>query len=294
MPGFRAQGWLVLLFLALSAPGALHAEVAARETYSPAGEAPARKAAPPGLFRLTWADAALAAGGAGLQVWAHLRFQGMEPVDPGAPDADDLNPLDRWAAGRYHEPSARISDLLIIPLIGAPLAVSAWGAHREELDWHSVLVESVILAEALALSSSLNLLVRSLRIHPRPLAYPDSDAPESEKRKGEASGSFYSGHANAAFLAAVHLAYVHSLRHPDSDDAVWLWAGGLGAATTVAGLRVAAGKHFPSDILAGAAMGAFFGWLFPRLHLAGPAPGRTKVSLLPAEGGARLHMAHSF
>lgn len=294
MPGLRAPGWLVLLCLGLIEPGTLRAEVAAGEADSSAGEASAREADQPGLFRLTGADAALAAGGAGLQVWAHLRFQGMAPVDPRALDAGDLNPLDRWAAGRHHEPSARLSDLLIVPLIGAPVAVSAWGAHRGDYGWRSVLVESVILAEALALSSSLNLLVRSLRIHPRPLAYPESDAPESEKRKGEASGSFYSGHANAAFLAAVHLAYVHSLRHPESDADSWLWAGGLGAAATVAGLRVAAGKHFPSDILAGAAAGALSGWLFPHLHRAGPAPGRTKVSLLPAEGGARLYLAHSF
>jgi membrane-associated phospholipid phosphatase len=282
MPGLRAPGWLVLLCLGLIAPAPLR------------GEAAAREADPADLFRLTWADAALAAGGAGLQVWAHLRFQDMEPVDPQALDAGNLNPLDRWAAGRHHEPSARISDLLLIPVIGAPAAVSAWGAHRGDHGWRTVLMESVILAEALALSSSLNLLVRSLRIHPRPLAYPESDAPESEKRKGDASGSFYSGHANAAFLAAVHLAYVHSLRHPESDAGAWIWAGGLGAAATVAGLRVAAGRHFPSDIVAGAAVGALSGWLFPRLHLAGPVQGRTKVSLLPAQGGARLHLAHSF
>jgi membrane-associated phospholipid phosphatase len=282
MPRLIAHEWTVVLLLGLLAPAAQ-----GRETRAP-------ESRPPELYRLTSADAAVAAGAVGLQVLAHLRFQGMEPIDPQALEAGDLSPLDRWAAGRHHTPSARISDILIVPLVAAPVAASAWEARRGDQGWHPVLVESIILAEALAISSSLNLLARSLRIHPRPLAYPESDAPESEKRKGEASGSFYSGHANAAFLAAVHLAYSHSLRHPESEANAWLWAGGLGAAATVSGLRVAAGKHFPSDVLAGAAAGAFFGWLFPRLHLAGQAPRGIKVSLFPAEGGTRLRLTRNF
>lgn len=281
MPRIPALGWLILLFLGFSAPAAV------------GGERPAPESLPQGVFRLTWADAALAAGGAGLQAWAQLRYQDMKPVDPGTLDAGDLNLLDRRAAGRYHAPSALLSDIVAVTLLAAPVAVSAWEARREGQGWHPVLVESVVLAEALAISSSLNLLVRSLRIHPRPLTYPGSDAPVSEKRKGEASGSFYSGHANAAFVAAVHLAYAHSLRHPDCGADAWFWAGGLGAAATVAGLRVAAGKHFPSDVLAGAAAGAFFGWLFPRLHL-DPGRRRIQVGLVPAADGARLHLARSF
>jgi len=30
---------------------------------------------------------------------------------------------------------------------------------------------------------------------------------------------------------------------------------------------VAAGKHFPSDVVVGAAMGSFFGWAFAAMHL---------------------------
>ena len=31
-------------------------------------------------------------------------------------------------------------------------------------------------------------------------------------------------------------------------------------------LRVRAGRHYPTDVLAGAALGTFIGWLVPRLH----------------------------
>jgi membrane-associated phospholipid phosphatase len=45
-------------------------------------------------------------------------------------------------------------------------------------------------------------------------------------------------------------------------NAILLYAGALG----VAALRVAAGKHFPTDVAAGAALGTGMGWLAARLH----------------------------
>ena len=38
------------------------------------------------------------------------------------------------------------------------------------------------------------------------------------------------------------------------------------AAATTGYLRYAAGRHYPTDILVGAAMGAFVGYLVPSLH----------------------------
>jgi membrane-associated phospholipid phosphatase len=92
------------------------------------------------------------------------------------------------------------------------------------------------------------------------------DVPADERLSGEASGSFYSGHANGAFLSAVYFSYTYSLRHPDSGIKGWLWAGSLGAASVVGGLRIAAGKHYLSDVVVGAAAGSFFGWVFPYMH----------------------------
>ncbi|HKP94246.1 MAG TPA: phosphatase PAP2 family protein, partial [Fibrobacteria bacterium] len=67
------------------------------------------------------------------------------------------------------------------------------------------------------------------------------------------------------------------LRHPDSEYQGLIWAGSLGAATAVAGLRVAAGRHFLSDVAAGAAIGSLFGWGFPYLHLRSDGAGRLGV-----------------
>jgi membrane-associated phospholipid phosphatase len=40
----------------------------------------------------------------------------------------------------------------------------------------------------------------------------------------------------------------------------------LAAAGTVGYLRFAAGRHYPTDILAGALIGSLVGWLVPQLH----------------------------
>ena len=42
--------------------------------------------------------------------------------------------------------------------------------------------------------------------------------------------------------------------------------GCYGLATAVSALRVASGKHWPTDVVAGAAVGSAIGWVVPFLH----------------------------
>jgi len=79
--------------------------------------------------------------------------------------------------------------------------------------------------------------------------------------------SFPSGHASVAFAAATSylvMARREGLRH-STRNAVLLYTGALG----VAALRVAAGKHFPTDVAGGAALGIGIGWLAARVHPTG-------------------------
>lgn len=289
MPGIRARTAAVLLSMALSATVArplLGSPIASAPEDPLLSRPPAlvsSSPAPVSIFKVGRADAGLIAAATGLQAFAQYRYFSMEAAGPDRLRRGDLWAMDRWAAGNYSTASALASDILIFPGVGAPLLLSAWDA-RKAGRWAPLVTEAVVYAEAMAVSSSLNLMVRSLRVHSRPLVY-GSDAPEDEKRKGEASGSFYSGHANASFLAAVYLSYTYPLRHPEFEREGLLWAGSLAAAAGVAALRVSAGKHFPSDVVAGAMTGAFFGWLFPRLHLADGAGGKAQLRFLPVEEG---------
>lgn len=108
--------------------------------------------------------------------------------------------------------------------------------------------------------------------------------------------SFFSGHTATAFAAAVSTATIASRR--DSRHAPWIWAGGLGLAGTTGYLRIAANRHFLTDVLTGAAVGTAFGVLLPRVfdgHGRSEAPGgatRAATPLLSAVGPlARLGRA---
>lgn len=210
---------------------------------------------------------------------AQLLYLDMPAADTANLDRNrDLWIIDRWSAGTYSPAASLASDAVVLPLIALPMIATAWDSRAGRQTWGAVFADAVVYGEALSLSSSLDLLVRSARVHARPLVY-GKDVPARERLSGEASGSFYSGHANGAFLSAVYFSYTYSLRHPGSEMQPWIWSGSLGAAALVAGLRVAAGKHYLSDVAVGAAAGSLFGWLFPWMHRKGGSTGPAAVDM---------------
>ena len=76
--------------------------------------------------------------------------------------------------------------------------------------------------------------------------------------------SFPSGHASVAFAAATTYATLAARQHlPHATrNSILLYAG----AVSVSVLRVAGGKHFPTDVIGGAALGTGIGWAVARLH----------------------------
>jgi membrane-associated phospholipid phosphatase len=80
-------------------------------------------------------------------------------------------------------------------------------------------------------------------------------------------------------------AMTYWLRHPDSP-ARWAMAGGaLGLTTLTAVGRVQAGKHFPSDVVAGAILGSSIGLLVPWIHR---SEAQLEAAVAPVPYGARV------
>ena len=67
-----------------------------------------------------------------------------------------------------------------------------------------------------------------------------------------------------AFAAASSLGTIATLRR--YRRAPYVWAAGLTLAALTGYLRLAADKHYVSDVLAGTAVGAAVGWAVPYLH----------------------------
>jgi membrane-associated phospholipid phosphatase len=98
-----------------------------------------------------------------------------------------------------------------------------------------------------------------------PFVYDDS-VPDDIRRNGDSTRSFFSGHTVTAFTAAASFTTTFFLRHSESP---WRWVVlGVSAAlaSTVGVLKIFAGYHFLTDVIAGALVGASIGAAVPLLH----------------------------
>jgi membrane-associated phospholipid phosphatase len=112
---------------------------------------------------------------------------------------------------------------------------------------------TVAALEAGLWAAGLTEVVKAAVGRPRPVLYTDEAA--TAVNSGSAR-SFPSGHTSVAFAFATTYWLARRDKYGDPGLLGWL---ALGVATGVGVSRVAAGKHFPSDVLAGALLGTASG-----------------------------------
>jgi hypothetical protein len=106
--------------------------------------------------------------------------------------------------------------------------------------------------------------------------------------------SFPSGHSSAAFSSAT-LSNRNLDSIPMSDNLrLALQVGNLLLATATAWARVEANAHFPTDVLAGAALGHFFGASIHDGFMGVPEPKSYQINVIPQYGGALLTLSFTF
>ena len=172
---------------------------------------------------------------------------------------ENIFPLDRFAAGTYRPGIARVSDVtfglcLMMPLINL--------SHTHDVP---ISTQGIMLTEAMIGTTGLVLLAKGMTERPRPFVY-SADLPPEERRNRSAYRSFFSAHAALSFCSVCFAASVFQQSNPDSKWITPIWCAGLSAASLTSVLRVMAGKHFPTDVFAGAVVGSVIGWGIPKLH----------------------------
>ncbi len=208
---------------------------------------------------LTWLGIGAASMGA-----AQIIQRSVDPLTPARIaelNRAAVNSFDRKATFNYSVSADRLSDLTLITKTGI-LGVMTLAAKSMRQDIKTV---AVMYIETALLVNGVSGIVKGLTQRSRPFVY-NVDAPLADKLKLDARQSFFSGHSGTGFATAVFTGEVFQHYFPQSKLKPYVWVGSLGLATTTALLRYEAGKHYPSDLLTGAAFGSLVGWGIPKLH----------------------------
>jgi membrane-associated phospholipid phosphatase len=177
----------------------------------------------------------------------------------GSCDRSRINAFDRPAAGLYHAGWSNVGDIATAStLLFPPLVILL------EEGFANGLHDDLVVAEAALVTSALQVVVSYAVARPRPRVY-GSGAPLEDRTDANAARSFFSGHV--ADTMAVSVAALQTLRRLGKPGLGWLVLGaGTAGSTVVAFARVVSGGHFPSDVIAGAAVGVGLGLALPGLH----------------------------
>jgi membrane-associated phospholipid phosphatase len=178
----------------------------------------------------------------------------------GACDPANLWGVDRGTVGLGQSDGP--SNLALYTTVGASALLVAWTRRGEPNAVGAGLEDAVVMAQAAAIDGAITQWIKVAVHRARPERY---TAQGGTFTSVEDSRSFPSGHASFAFAAASAAASILHRRgelHNHKVETALLFA----AATTTAVLRVSAHRHFPTDVIAGAALGTAVGWLVPQLH----------------------------
>jgi membrane-associated phospholipid phosphatase len=127
----------------------------------------------------------------------------------------------------------------------------------------------------------------------RPYAYNPS-VPMGDRTEGGAKNSFFAGHVALVGTSTFFVAKVFADYHPDSKLKYWFYSGAALATAATGYLRHRGGRHFPSDVLLGTAVGTLSGILIPHFHK-NKLFKDPNLSLLPFTGNAHgLALVYKF
>ncbi len=188
---------------------------------------------------------------------------------------EDVFFIDRSATRQWSPVLASVSDAGLLLSIVSP----AFLMFSEDMRKDAGII-GTMTAENIFTTLVFTTFTKATTGRTRPYAY-NPEVPESFKLKQDAQRSFFSGHTSLAFCSAVLTSTIFSKYYPDSSLKPWVWGTTLTLAGTTGLLRYFSGKHFPTDIIAGAIVGSAVGYCIPKLHEKQPEtnPGQRTFSV---------------
>jgi membrane-associated phospholipid phosphatase len=237
-------------------------------------------------YELRWGKEAVMLGTtAAFHLGSSFYFNSHAPLDSAriaGLSVDDVSALDRGAVynAGHTAPSALHNMNVGLTFLPALLLLER-GPRRD------LVVLGLMYAETILLSGAVSNLTKEFSRRPRPFVY--NTGYDANKQTTYAHHSFISGHSTFAFAMMSLTATVFRDYHRGSPWVPVVYAGCAALATLSSSSRYLSGDHFPTDLLAGAVVGALSGWGVPKLHARRAAD--TRLSVFPIAGreqGLRL------
>lgn len=134
-----------------------------------------------------------------------------------------------------------VTNTTVPVAFGVPIVVMGVGLLKKDAPTER---KALVIGAGLVVSSGITFAMKKAINRPRPfITYPDL-----QKLTEAGSASFPSGHTSLAFAAATSLSLEYPKWYVIAPS--YLWAGTVGYS------RMHLGVHYPSDVLAGAVIGA--------------------------------------
>ena len=216
------------------------------------------------IYKFDWKkDLILVGGGVGLQVLGTIlvnNVDGPTLTEINGLDPLSINRLDRQAIGNQSSSAKNISDIILYSSLSLP--VIAYIVPKCRFEGVSV---GLMAAETVLITAGITNITKGLSKRYRPFTY-DPSVPIESKLEGEARLSFFSGHTSVTTALSFLMASVIVDVHPNMKNKYLIWSTAAIIPATIGYLRFKAGRHFPTDVITGYALGATIGYLIPKLH----------------------------
>jgi membrane-associated phospholipid phosphatase len=227
---------------------------------------------------------------------ANLAPKSCNWCEIGSDGSDNLNGFDAWFRNalvrRDTSVAATTSDVFaygVAPVTA--ITFLAMGAQREDQSLHNTPIDLLLVGEATALAMDVNQIVKLAVSRERPYLHFASADARAATTGNDSSLSFYSLHTSATFSLAVSAGTIATMR--GYSIAPLIWASGIMIGTATGYMRMAADKHYMTDVLTGAAVGSLIGFGVPYFFHK-PIASRFRVSGHPEPGGGTIGVSGTF
>ncbi len=175
---------------------------------------------------------------------------------------NNINKFDRFATNNQSNFAQNASNYLAFSSLALPVLFLT--EHYTRSDFLNLVLMGL---EVGTINTGITDIVKNLVNRPRPYTY-NNQVSYATRMDKQSKLSFFSGHTSTTTAYSFFFAKVITDYHPNMKKGyrIGFWSFAAIIPATTAYFRVAAGKHYPSDVITGYAVGALVGWLVPELH----------------------------